>query len=82
MGEIVGGLSEGCVIDDSYCSFSVLGVLSDYRWRFAELDEFLLVVGGLFGEAGVPEWPKGSGLGPDGSVLRGFEPHPPHQIIF
>ena len=29
--------------------------------------------------AGVPEWPKGSGLGPDGLVLRGFESHPPHQ---
>ena len=28
--------------------------------------------------AGVPEWPKGAGLGPAGQVLRGFEPHPPH----
>lgn len=34
------------------------------------------------GVAGVPEWPKGSGLGPDGLVLRGFEPHPPHQSFF
>lgn len=32
--------------------------------------------------AGVPEWPKGSGLGPDGLVLRGFEPHPPHQSSY
>ena len=31
--------------------------------------------------AGVPEWPKGSGLGPDGLVLRGFESHPPHHCL-
>ena len=30
--------------------------------------------------AGVPEWPKGAGLGPAGQVLRGFESHPPHQF--
>ena len=42
----------------------------------------VLMCSGLYGMAGagVPEWPKGSGLGPDGLVLRGFEPHPPHQL--
>ncbi len=38
----------------------------------------VVCVGGV---AGVPEWPKGSGLGPDGLVLRGFEPHPPHLLL-